>query len=1248
MSHSDCLDSQKAKSLRLLGALCFALFGSYVPAHSQCSLTCNDGLQISLDATGQAPVTASLIAPNAAEDCPGALQLKLFTPQGATIPNNILNCSHIGMTVTAQVKHLASGNSCSGTLTVEDFLPPSITCTDKFIFCNQDASPGAVGFPAMTDNCTPSNNLTFSYIDEVISLPCGTVQNGHQVIKRIDRTWYVSDAYGNANECLQKIWLKHITFANVVFPPSLDGVLNPSLDCGQDPSDLSITGQPTVEGIPIDNSPDCEFGVIHADQVINICPPAGYSIIRTWTAIDFCSGQVTNRIQVIKVEDKTPPDIAPVEDITVGTDGFTCTGTVELPPASTSDDCSTVTVMPSWSYGTGFGPFIGVSEGAYLVTYTATDACGNTATTTMRVTVADAAPPAAICATSLQVSLTATGIGYVNAGTVNGGSFDNCGPVEIGISRDDSTYTSTVQVTCADIGPPLLLTLRVTDAVGLENFCVSEVSVRDFLKPNLTCPADITLTCLQDHNDQQLTGMAAATDNCALQSIDFVDIVDIEPCNVGSVTRMWTATDVAGNTKTCAQQIALNVVSNVEVTFPPDVTVGACADPSATLPQATGEPVISGQFCSPLSVTYTDQVFNSALPPGCYRIFRTWKVIDFCIYDPNDDTTGVWEHTQLIDIVDDAPPVIETPTDLTVNADFPDCTAQVVLGAATASDCSAQVSISNNSVYAGAAGADASGKYPLGIHQVVFTASDNCGNTAQKTVTVTVQDLVPPKALCKSGLAVPLDTAGMATLGAFLLDDGSSDHCTPAANLSFAVSPHSFTCQTIGYQQVTLTVTDAAGNAATCSSVVTVTDPSGACLPPPPPAFVIEGTIRTENGAPVAEIPLVLQGDGYAADSECDSSGHYLFEDVPGSNYYTLRPVNNAKWLNGLTTYDLVLISKHILGLDTLDSPFKLIAADANRSGTVTTFDIVQFRKVILGISDTVPGNTSWRFVDADYIFPNPAEPFNTVFPEKKIFNTITSDQTGQDFIGIKIGDLNNSTDATDPRSLHDTLFIYTPQVELRAGETTALPVFLKNWEQLEGFQFELKLDVETVTFQKVEFAKPGVLGATHLAYKPDGTLAVSWDGVSDARKTESDSLLFVLYLSVRGATDVSDILSIRAERLLPEAYRRGEPIPAAIGLNTGKSHRENTEGFEIHPVRPNPFTDGTAVPFYLTRSATMRLVLADVSGTIVLEQQRVFPAGLQQWNIRREDLPGAGIYFYRVIPENLPGQGGMLILMER
>ncbi|MEZ4931408.1 MAG: hypothetical protein R2788_04655 [Saprospiraceae bacterium] len=61
--------------------------------------------------------------------------------------------------------------------------------------------------------------------------------------------------------------------------------------------------------------------------------------------------------------------------------------------------------------------------------------------------------------------------------------------------------------------------------------------------------------------------------------------------------------------------------------------------------------------------------------------------------------------------------------------------------------------------------------------------------------------------------------------------------------------------------------------------------------------------------------------------------------------------------------------------VELLDSPYKMIAADANKSNSITTFDLVQIRKLILFINTDLPNNTSWRFVDKAYAFSNPAEP---------------------------------------------------------------------------------------------------------------------------------------------------------------------------------------------------------------------------------------------------------------------------------
>ncbi len=124
-----------------------------------------------------------------------------------------------------------------------------------------------------------------------------------------------------------------------------------------------------------------------------------------------------------------------------------------------------------------------------------------------------------------------------------------------------------------------------------------------------------------------------------------------------------------------------------------------------------------------------------------------------------------------------------------------------------------------------------------------------------------------------------------------------------------------------------------------------------------------------------------------------------------------ITPFKNDNILDRVTTFDLVLIRKHILNLQKLDSPCKLIAADANNSGTITTADMLAIRKVVLHITDTFPNNTSWRFIPANYEFPDPTNPFIEEFPEQLDYNLLDSSQVNQDYIGIKIGDINGSAD---------------------------------------------------------------------------------------------------------------------------------------------------------------------------------------------------------------------------------------------
>jgi len=179
---------------------------------------------------------------------------------------------------------------------------------------------------------------------------------------------------------------------------------------------------------------------------------------------------------------------------------------------------------------------------------------------------------------------------------------------------------------------------------------------------------------------------------------------------------------------------------------------------------------------------------------------------------------------------------------------------------------------------------------------------------------------------------------------------------------------------------------------------------------PAPSIFSISGNISTPSGQPLANCKVLLSGSSTAT-ARTDAQGNYVFKNVAAGGTYTLTPARDTMPLNGVTTYDLVLISKHLLGLEALDSPWKMLAADGNRSGSLTGYDIVELRKLILGIYTNLPVAASWLFLSADTVFPDPTNPFKsgTVLQEFITVSNLQANFTTGNFKAVKVGDLNNS-----------------------------------------------------------------------------------------------------------------------------------------------------------------------------------------------------------------------------------------------
>ena len=199
------------------------------------------------------------------------------------------------------------------------------------------------------------------------------------------------------------------------------------------------------------------------------------------------------------------------------------------------------------------------------------------------------------------------------------------------------------------------------------------------------------------------------------------------------------------------------------------------------------------------------------------------------------------------------------------------------------------------------------------------------------------------------------------------------------------------------------------GKIASCTAKLRLQDNAGVCSGA---GGIGDSTlivnIETENKEFVNNAIVSLYDSTRTLLAQHTADQGYIFNGLqPGKTVFVSASKNDDP-LNGVTTYDIALIYKHILGISPLNSPYKIIAADVNKDGDITAADVLAIRKLILHITDQFPnGNTSWRFIDASYIFLHPENPF----PDQPNVGTNQSVRIPGEvkLIAIKVGDVNGS-----------------------------------------------------------------------------------------------------------------------------------------------------------------------------------------------------------------------------------------------
>lgn len=1220
--------------------LFFLMTGSYF-AQAQCELSCKKFYPVILDAvTGEVEITPELVLNNYPDpDCPGTVLITVSTMQGEIL-SNTLDCSRAGDTLMIVGLHLLSNNSCWGSIIVTDDFAPLLDCPDVFVACTDSLLPHKVGYPDWSENCTVLADSMFSFTDLYTYLPCSTIVNSIQVTGNVVRTWSVADASGNVGTCQQTIWLRTGTVGDIVFPLDRDGFAAPALKCGQDVKNLKLTGEPTIDGYPVKTLGYCDFQVDYTDQSNPECVGGAYQTLRTWRVIDYCHDTIIYRAQLIRSIDDVAPTIKAPNDITIGTSAKTCDAPVSLPTSWTaSDSCSTFQVNVQWAYGTGYGPFLKIPMGQYEVYYEAQDACGNIGRDTMMVTIIDDVKPTAVCKKDVNIALPSSGIITVPASLFDDGSYDNCALDRLEVSKNNAPFSSHATFMCADIGKQVMVVLKAIDHLGLSNTCMMIVLIQDKLPPTISCPNDITVACTTDIKNLSITGAANGTDNCQMKSVTYADTKFLNQCLTGYINRLWTAEDVYGNKSGCLQVITQRDTTPIQIIWPVNFSSYTCGQ--NTTPAVTGQPIITGYDCENLFVTYVDKEFKTAFP-ACYKIERCWEVRDWCTFDANKTPNpGFWQFVQYIDIIDTIAPVLQVPPDITIGTTETDCHGVLNIPAATVTDCNPNTKIFNNSPYANAPGASINGIYPIGVHQIMFTALDGCGNSSMAFMKVTVKDDKPPLAICNNGVTIGLNMDGVAILPVTLIDNHSNDNCTSFQGLQFSIFPYEFSCDSLGPHEVTLTVIDALGNSNTCKTIVIVQDNLGICPGSLQPE--LGGKIINAMQVPVNKVDVWLNSLDMV---KTDMQGTFFFKDLDEGSTYTVTPELDQFHLNGITVADLLLIQKHILGIQPLSAPYVLMAADVNRSGQVTIADIIEIRKMLLGSQQGFNNAPSWVFVDKTYKFKNPNKPHNEPFPQSIVIQDIHGKWTGQDFIAVKMGDVNYSASPANILEAETrNAFIAELEIEdilMTPGYTYEVPVRIKSDIPLIGFQWQMSIDDASGELLSVMPADCPSLHA-EMIHNTQYDVRTVWHSITPDSRMETENII-LLSLRVNKPALLSDVLKINHAFNAIAIDKYGEEGSISVRYHSAIQHTR----LLTNSVWPNPFTSATTYQFDLDQPMQVRMNVIDATGRKVWTHQADYTQGSHQVTIPGETLGRSGIYKLIIeTPQTRPVDHTLILLDE-
>jgi hypothetical protein len=810
------------------------------------------------------------------------------------------------------------------------------------------------------------------------------------------------------------------------------------------------------------------------------------------------------------------------------------------------------------------------------------------------------------------------------------------------------TLSSTI-FQCNDISlSPIELTIFANgDSCG-----VGSIAIVDTIGPDVVC-SSINVSCLDfesvyNNSLTQLLNQTEAVDsiwdNClaTTQITTMVDSSGLNDCNYGVMTRTTIANDpLSGLADTCIQEITLEGPANpltqaeVDGILPDTVIITECVVGDIVIDTITIGDLENLVDCGQFNISKTDISISEGCPD---TLVRTYTIDAIC----QDET---FEFVQVVVVNDDIDPVVEAIADTSLIVDL-DCFALLDIGALVnaSDDCTPSDMLNVTYSYDNVtADIGTIAQFEVGTYNVTVTAADGCGNTDTTSFGVMVTDTIALDVSCEK-LIVYIDPVTEVAVVPASLNIHVFGNCDEEAEFYFTYDSTDLTNNTMVFDcddvpsffgvdifaweivngdtiPFDLVPTDPA-IINICKGEIEVRDSSDVCMNT---IFEITGTMNTPDGIGIPDYSLNLNGSGLDP-TLSNEQGAYAFPMMPLGGSYIISTYNNNDIMNGITTLDLILIQRHVLGLAPFDSPYKYIAADINNNEKITGSDILELRKMILGINSEFPNNMSWRSVDAAFVFPDPSDPWITEIPENYKIPSLHQDMH-VDFIGVKIGDVDGSValnaQSTSVSTRSDDAEVLIVE---HNGNSGLIKVSVENNVEVAGLQFTLDLSGMKIVDIVSDLFSSHEIGYYEL---PNGEFNISIAGSRPINVGTQETLFEIITdCNTCKLTPMSFKLSktgLKSELYINESI---ETVPMEFEVRS-----EDSEGsmFVVYQNNPNPWTNFTKIDISLPNAEKVEVKVYDVNGRLISSSAQRMNAGMNTVEFDNLEITGAGVFYYEI-----------------